>query len=243
MPGLGTAVDAIAIIAGGLIGLTFGRILTARYQETMLAACGLSTLFIGISGAMAGMLVLTDSGFATEGSVMMAVSLVLGSFLGEALNIERLLTRLGNWLKARSGSHDDNSFVGGFVTASLVVSIGAMAVLGPINEGLYGDRSVLYAKSVLDFVFIMLLTLTNGKGCLFSFIPVAIIQGAVTILAGLIRPVMTDQAVAALGMVGSVLITTIGINMVWDKHIRVSNMFPSVVVAIVWAFIAGAFQS
>ena len=237
MPGLGTAVNAAAIIIAGLIGLTFGKGLTERYQETMLSACGLSTLFIGIGGVMSGMLVLTDSGLSTQGSVMMAASLVLGAFIGEAINIEKHMTGFGEWLKRKTGSHGDGSFVGGFVTTSLVVSIGAMAVLGPISEALYGDRSVLYAKSLLDFVFVLLLTLTHGKGCLFSFIPVAIIQGTVTLLAGLIKPIMTPDSIAALGLVGSVLIATIGINMVWDKHIRVSNMFPSVIVAVIWAFI------
>ncbi len=239
MAGLGTAADAAAIIIGGLIGLTFGRKLAPRYQETMLAACGLSILFIGIGGVMAGMLRTAGDGFTTAGSVMLASSLVLGAFIGEAIDIEKHITRLGEWLKARTGSHGDSSFVSGFVTASLVVSIGAMAVLGPINEGIYGDRSVLYAKSILDLILVLLMTLTHGKGCIFSFIPVMVIQGTITLLAGLIRPLMTSQAISALGLVGSVLIASLGINMVWDRHIRVSNMFPSVIIAVAWAFISG----
>ena len=184
MPGLGTIVDAVFIIIGGLIGLT------------------------------------------------------LGAVIGEAINIEKHMTAFGEWLKAKTGSHGDQGFVGGFVAASLVVSIGAMAVLGPINEGLYGDSSVLYAKSILDLILVLLMTLTHGKGCLFSFIPVLIIQGVITLLAGVIKPLMTTEAISALTLVGSVLIATLGINMVWDKHIRVSNMFPSVIVAIIWAFVS-----
>ena len=241
MPGLGTIVDAVFIIIGGLIGLTFGRIFSQRFQETMLAACGLSTFFIGVGGVMSQILVFADGGFSTAGSVMMASSLTIGAVVGEAINIEKHMTHFGEWLKAKSGSHGDTGFVNGFVSASLVVSIGAMAVLGPINEGLYGDHSVLYAKSILDLIFVLLLTLTKGKGCLFSFIPVVIIQGVITILAGFIKPVMTPEAISSLTFVGSVLIATIGINMVWDKHIRVSNMFPSVVVAIIWAFAEGIF--
>ncbi len=239
MPGLGTAVDALFIIIGGLIGMTFGRKLSERYQETMLSACGLSILFIGIGGVMSQMLVFTDGSFTTEGSVMLASSLTIGAFLGEAADIERHMTRFGEWLKARTGSHDDTGFVGGFVSASLVVSIGAMAVLGPINESLYGDSSVLFAKSILDLILVLLMTLTHGRGCIFSFIPVVIVQGIITVLAGLIKPVMTHEAISALSLVGSVLIATLGINMVWDKHIRVSNLFPSVVVAVIWAFAAG----
>lgn len=241
MPGFGTLVDAAATIIGGLIGLTFGKRLTARYQETMLSACGLSILFIGIGGVMAGMLGLKDGSLVAGGSVMLASSLVLGAFIGEAVNIEKHMTRFGEWLKAKTGSHGEEGFVSAFVNASLVVSIGAMAVLGPLNEGLYGDSSVLFAKSILDLILVLLMTLTHGKGCLFSFIPILIVQGLVTLLAGLIRPVMTAEAISALSLVGSVLIAALGINMVWDKHIRVSNLFPSVIVAVIWAFIAASF--
>lgn len=240
MPGLGTIVNGILIIIGGLIGLSFGRVFSSRFQETLLSACGLATFFIGTGGVLSQMLVLSDGKLATGGSIMMISSLIIGSIIGEGINIEKHLTNFGEWLKAKSGSHGDAGFVNGFVSASLVVSIGAMAVLGPINEALYGDHSVLYAKATLDLIFVLLLTLTKGKGCLFSFIPVVIIQGTITILAGVIKPLMTPEAISALTFVGSILIAAIGINMVWDKHIRVSNMFPSVVVAVVWAFIEGS---
>ncbi len=241
MAGLGTVVNALFIIIGGLIGLSFGKIFSERFQETMLYACGLSTFFIGVGGVLSQMLIFADGSLTTGGSVMMISSLIIGSVIGEGLNIEKHLTHFGEWLKTKSGSHGDAGFVNGFVSASLVVSIGAMAVLGPINEALYGDHSVLYAKSMLDLIFVLLLTLTKGKGCLFSFIPVVMIQGVITILAGFIKPLMTQEAISALTFVGSVLIAAIGINMVWDKHIRVSNMFPSVVVAVLWAFIEGSF--
>ena len=240
MPGLGTIIDAAFIIAGGLIGLLFGRRFTERYQETLLSACGLSIFFIGAGGVISQMLVPSGEGFTTAGAVMLASSLTLGALIGEALDIESHMARFGEWLKHRTGSQEDAGFVGGFVSASLVVSIGAMAVLGPINEGIYGDRSVLYAKSILDLILILLMTLTHGKGCIFSFIPVLVIQGAVTVLASLIKPLMIPEAVSGLNLVGSVLIASLGINMVWDRHIRVANMFPSVIVAIIWAFAAEA---
>ncbi len=238
MPGLGTIVDGACIVVGGVIGLLVGRRFSSRFQETLLIACGLSILFIGIAGTVSKMLVFAGSGFSTAGSVMLVSSLTIGGLIGEALNIEKHMTGFGEWLKQKTGSHDDNGFVNGFVSASLVVSIGAMAVLGPINEGLYGDSSVLFAKSVLDLILVLLMTLSHGKGCIFSFIPVVIIQGLVTLLAGLIRPIMTAEAIDALTMVGSVLIAALGINMVLDRHIRVSNLFPSVIVAIIWAFVS-----
>lgn len=235
MPFLGTIVDVFAIIIGGLLGLCFGKRLTEHYQETMLKACGLSIFFIGVGGVVSKMLVFSDGGFTTEGAVMMASSLTLGALIGEALDIDGKMAAFGHWLKKKTGSHDDNSFISGFVNASLVVSIGAMAVLGPINEVIMHDESVLFAKSILDLILILLMTLTNGKGCIFSFIPVFIVQGLVTVLAGFLSPVMTADAVNALSLVGSVLIATLGINMVWDRSIRVSNMFPSVVIAVIWA--------
>ncbi len=237
MPGFGTIVDAVCIIIGGLIGLIIGKRFSSRFQETLLIACGLSILFIGVSGTISQMLVLTDDGFSTAGSVLLVTSLTLGGLIGEGLDIERHMTDFGEWLKKKTGSDNDNCFVNGFVSASLVVSIGAMAVLGPINEGLYGDSSVLYAKSVLDLILVLLMTLSHGKGCIFSFIPVVVIQALVTILAGAIRPIMTAEAIASLTMVGSVLIASLGINMVFDRHIRVSNLFPSVIIAIIWAFV------
>ena len=237
MPFLGTVVDAFAIIIGGFLGLTFGKKLTEHYQETMLKACGLSIFFIGVGGVVSKMLISSDSGFSTGGAVMMASSLTLGALIGEALDIDGKMVKFGEWLKKKTGSHDDNSFVSGFVNASLVVSIGAMAVLGPINEVISHDESVLFAKSILDLILILLMTLTNGKGCIFSFIPVVLVQGMVTVLASLISPVMTASAINALSLVGSVLIATLGINMVWDKSIRVSNMFPSVIVAVIWTLV------
>lgn len=237
MPGFGTIVDAVCIIIGGLIGLIIGKRFSSRFQETLLIACGLSILFIGVSGTISQMLVLTDDGFSTAGSVLLVTSLTLGGLIGEGLDIERHMTDFGEWLKKKTGSDNDNCFVNGFVSASLVVSIGTMAVLGPINEGLYGDSSVLYAKSVLDLILVLLMTLSHGKGCIFSFIPVVVIQALVTILAGAIRPIMTAEAIASLTMVGSVLIASLGINMVFDRHIRVSNLFPSVIIAIIWAFV------
>ncbi len=239
MPGLGTVVDAVFIIIGGLLGLVFGKRFSERFQKSMLDACGLSILFIGIGGVMSQMLEFADGGFSTTGSVMLASSLTLGAIIGEAINIEKHMEHFGEWLKAKTGSHGDAGFVNGFVSASLVVSIGAMAVLGPINEGLYGDSSVLFAKSILDLILILLMTLSHGKGAIFSFIPVVGIQGLITILAGIIKPFMIPEAISSLTFVGSVLIASLGINMVWDKHIRVSNLFPSVIVAVIWAF-AGA---
>jgi uncharacterized membrane protein YqgA involved in biofilm formation len=139
-------------------------------------------------------------------------------------------------LKIKSGNAKDNLFIEGFLTASLTVCVGAMAIVGSIQDGILGDPSTLIAKAVLDFVIIIAMTGSLCKGCAFSAVPVAILQGSVTLLSRLISPLMTDQALANLSMVGSVMIFCVGVNLVWGRKIRVANMLPGLVIAAAFAF-------
>ena len=127
--------------------------------------------------------------------------------------------------------------IGAFVTASLTVCIGAMAIVGSIQDGILGDHATLFAKAVLDLVIIMVMTASMGKGCIFSAIPVGILQGSVTLLARLLQPVFTDAALSNLSLVGSVLVFCVGLNLVWGKKIRVANLLPSLLIAVIWAFL------
>ena len=124
-----------------------------------------------------------------------------------------------------------------FVTASLTVCIGAMAIVGSIQDGILGDYSILAAKAVLDRIIILVMTCSMGKGCIFSAIPVAVFQGSITALAGLIRPLMTEAALGNLSMIGSILIFCVGVNLVWGKKLKVANMLPAVVFAVAAAFL------
>lgn len=124
-----------------------------------------------------------------------------------------------------------------FVTASLTVCIGAMAIVGSIQDGMLGDYSTLAVKSVLDFIIVAIMTCSMGKGCAFSAIPVFVFEGAVTLLARLIAPVMTDAAMARLSLIGSILIFCVGVNLVWGKKFRVANMLPAVVLAIIMEYL------
>ena len=143
----------------------------------------------------------------------------------------------GQWLKKKTGNAKDKGFVEAFVTASLTVCIGAMAIVGSIQDGLSGDYSVLATKAVLDFIIIMVMSCSMGRGAAFSAIPVAIFQGGITALAGLVRPVMTEAALNNLSMVGNVLILCVGINLIWGKKIRVANLLPSILIAVAAAFL------
>ena len=234
---MGTVINAAAIVVGGLLGLLFGRFIKETVQDALTKICGISTLFIGIAGALEGMLRVENGQILSQGGLLTVGCLALGTLAGELLGIEKAFEKFGTWLKEKTGNQGDKSFVGAFVTASLTVCIGAMAIVGSIEDGLTGDYSILATKAVLDLIIILVMTCALGKGCLFSAIPVAVLQGGVTLLAGLLKPIMTETALGNLSMIGSVLIFCVGVNLVWGKKLRVANMLPAVVFAVVFAFL------
>ena len=238
MPGLGTIINTLAIVAGGLLGLLFKNLLTERIETMLVKTLGVCVLFIGTGGTLSQMLRLTDTGaLETAGTMMLIVSFVLGSAMGELLDLEGKFERFGVWLRKKTNNETDTGFLSAFISASLTVCIGAMAIVGAIEDALAGDISLLCAKAALDAVFVLVMTASMGKGCIFSAIPVAILQGAVTILARLIAPVLTDAAIANLSYTGSVMIFCVGLNLVWGKTIKVANMLPTLIFAAVYAFL------
>lgn len=232
---LGTLINTGAIVAGGLFGLLFGKLIRKRHQETLTAACGIGTMFIGIAGAMNYML--RHDQLPGGGSMLLVICLALGGLIGEIINIEALFERFGEWLKRKTGNAKDQGFVGGFVTASLTVCIGAMAIMGSIQDGISGDWSTLGAKAILDLIIIMVMTCSLGKGCIFSAVPVFLWEGSLTLLAQAIRPVITYLAMSYLSLVGSVLIFCVGLNLIRDRKIRVANLLPAVFLAVIAAFL------
>ncbi|MBR1671523.1 MAG: DUF554 domain-containing protein [Fretibacterium sp.] len=237
MIGLGTIINTLAITAGGILGYLFGGLLSERHQDTLSKTCGVCVLFIGLGGALEKMLIIEGDAIHSGKSMLIVACLALGALIGELINIEGAFEAFGEWLKRKTGSAGDKKFVDGFVTASLTVCIGAMAIVGAIQDGILGDYSILATKSVLDLIIIMVMTCSFGKGCIFSAIPVACFQGGVTFLARLIRPIMTDAALSNLSLVGSILIFCVGLNLVWGKKISVGNLLPSIVIAVIIAFI------
>ncbi len=231
MIGLGTIINTAAIVLGGVLGALFGRFLNNSTQDTLTKVCGVSTLFIAISGA------LKEMNSLGGGELLIIGCLAIGAVIGELLDIEGAFERLGQWLKVKSGNARDGGFVDAFVTASLTVCIGAMAVVGSIQDGLLGDYSILATKAVLDLIIIMVMSSSLGRGAVFSAVPVAALQGSITALAGLLRPVMTELALSNLSLVGNVLIFCVGINLVWGKKIKVANLLPAIILAVVAAFL------
>lgn len=234
---MGTVINCLAIVVGGLLGLLFGKFMNPRLQDGLTKACGISVLFIGIAGCLEKMFTVADSGVTAGGTMLLVGCLALGTLIGELINIEAGFERFGQWLKQKTGNAKDGGFVDAFVTASFTVCIGAMAIVGAIEDGISGDWSVLAAKAVLDLIIIMIMTCAMGKGCIFSAIPVALLQGAVTVLASLLAPLMTATALGNLSLVGSALIFCVGVNLVWGKTLRVANMLPAVLLAILAAFL------
>ena len=237
MPGLGTIINVAAIVAGGLIGLLFGKFMKPRFQDTLMKSCGVCVIFVGIAGVLTKMLTVENGAITADGTLMMIASLAIGSVIGELINFERLFEKFGEWLKVKTGNSKEKSFVNAFVTASFTVCIGAMAIVGAIEDGISRDPSTLILKAILDMIIICIMTASLGKGCLFSAIPVGLLQGSVTALAGLIRPLLTEPALNNLSLIGSVLIFCVGVNLVFDKKFKVANMLPAVLVAVIWGLI------
>ena len=237
MTGTGTIINSAAIVAGGLAGHFTGKLFRQDQQDALTRTCGISVLFIAIAGAMQGMLHIDGGKIVSGRSMLVVLCLALGTVIGEMIGIERGFEVFGEWLKQKTGNSGDQQFVGAFVTASLTVCIGAMAIVGAIQDGISGDFSTLAVKSVLDFIIIMVMTSSLGKGCAFSAIPVFLFEGSVTLLARLIAPVMTETATAYLSLVGSILIFCVGLNLVWGKKVRVANMLPAVILAVLAAYL------
>lgn len=234
MTGLGTIVNVAAIIVGGCLGLIFKGGLKERFREIMMQACGLAVVFIGAAGAFE-MIFTVDGGGLTSGHTMLIViSLVLGGLAGELINIEKRLDSVGEKLKRLVRAGDDNRFVDGFVTASLVFCVGAMAICGPIDEALTGDSSTLFVKSILDGIMVMVLASVYGVGTLFSALAVGIYQGIFTVFGSFISGFITDSLISTLSGIGSVLIFSVGVNLLWPKKIRVGNFLPALLVPVIY---------
>ena len=237
MIGLGTLYNALGVVFGGLLGLLIGQRLSEDFHETLLKVTGVAVFVLGIAGTLEKMLVVQGSHVESHGSMMLILSLVIGTVIGELLKIEEGFERLGTWLKEKTGNQGDTSFVDAFMTTALTICIGAMAVVGAVQDGLTGDTSTLLAKAILDMVIVLVLTVSKGKGAIFAVVPLVILQGLITLLAHLIAPIMTPQALSNLSLVGSSLILCVGINLIWGKRIKVANLLPAVLIAIIWAFV------
>lgn len=234
MFGLGTIVNTVAVVVGGLLGLLLKNGIAKKFEAILMQALGLATIFIGASGVLKYMLVVEDGILATQGTMLLIFSLVIGCLLGQLLDIESKMETLGIKLKAAVRIKNDNRFVEGFVTTSLIVCVGAMAIVGAMQDGLSGDSSMLVAKALLDFALVAILASAYGVGPIFSAIPIFVYQGAITCIAALFGEVISPSLIEQLSFVGSALIFCVGVNLVREKTFRVANMLPALLIPVLW---------
>ena len=228
----GTIVNAVAIVVGSLIGLLFKRGIPERINTAIIKAEGIAILVIGLNGVLTAMLTVSAGGkLQADGAVLLLISLAVGCVVGELLRIEDRLNNLSNALERKLKA---TNFAKGFITASLVYVIGAMGIVGAINDGLTGDSTVLFTKALLDGITSIVLASTFGSGVAFSAIPVFVYQGVIAMLARFIAPYATDEPIRLLSMVGYALVMTIGFNFLADTKVRVANLLPALVIPILY---------
>jgi uncharacterized membrane protein YqgA involved in biofilm formation len=243
MVGLGTLANMAAIIFGASIGMLLKGFLKQRFQETIMNALGLAVMFIGISGALQGLFVINKNGLETANMMLMIVSLALGAFIGELIDIETRLDRMGEFIKKslKVKGEKGRNFVEGFVSSSLLFCIGAMAIIGSLKDGLSGDASMLYAKGFIDGTVAIFFASTLGIGVFFSIIPLGIYQGVITLSAKYIEPYLSDRLIQNISFIGSILIFGIGINMIFGKKIKCGNLLPAVLIPVAYEAIQKLF--
>lgn len=244
MPGLGVIVNVVAIVVGTAIGLVFGGLIHDRMRDTAFRAIGLSTIVIGAGMAIGGLNTLGKSHMGDYAPLVLVGALVLGGIIGEALRIEYYLEQFGHWLQGLAGkmpflaptpktdepNAKGHTLVEGFVTASLLFCVGAMTVLGSIQDGL-GNPSTLYLKATLDGVASIALASTLGVGVGLSILPVIVIQGGIALGASSMRGVVTPEVIAAIQATGGALILGIGFDLAGIKRLPVGNLLPSILLA------------
>ena len=229
MPGLGTLINMLAIIVGGLIGLTARNYLNQRLLDNLMVAMSACIIFIGLAGAVKESLLF-------DGQTLVVTNLMIGTVIGEIIDLDKKLEEFGAWLRVKSKNEGEGTFTQGFLAASFTVCIGAMSIIGSIKDAT-GDPSILLAKAMMDGIIVMIMTTTMGKGCIYAAIPVGIVQGLVTLLAFFIAPWLTDQALSNISLTGSIMIFLIGVSLLTNKRFRIANMLPTLVVAAVWAWL------
>ena len=218
---LGVIINTLTVVLGSTVGMLFSKFISEKYTSAIMTAIGLCTLYIGFDGALAG-----------ENTLVLILSLVIGTALGTPLGIDDGISKLGSFIEKKFKNTDKKASVAqGFVTSSLLFCIGSMTIVGSLNAGISGDNTLLLIKSVLDLISSCVLASSMGIGVLCSAIFVFVFQGGLVMLAGLIGPFLSASAQAELICTGSVMIIALGLNLIGVTKIKVANMLPALVLA------------
>lgn len=229
---IGTLVNAGAIVVGGTVGLLLKKGISKNYEESMNKALGIAVVVIGLNGIISTMISADGAGvLSSGGELLLVMSLVIGTFLGEFFKIDDRLNSLSEKVEKKFNL---SSFAQSFVNGTLIYCVGAMAIIGSLNDGLYGDTSVLFVKSLLDGVSAIVLSATLGGGVIFSAIPILIYQGSITLLAGVLEPILAGELLSQICMVGYCLVVCIGFNFLGLPKIKTANMLPAILIPPLW---------
>ncbi|MBQ8150429.1 MAG: DUF554 domain-containing protein [Clostridia bacterium] len=222
---IGTLINCAAIILGSAVGLLFRKGMSKKISNTVMQGVGLCVILIGLSGAL-----------ETQNTLLVIISMVLGGIVGSWIDIDDKMNRLGAFAqrKLTRGDDENNTFAKGFVTASLIFCVGAMAVVGSLESGIQGDHSTLIAKSMLDGITSMILASTLGIGVMLSAVPILLYQGSIALLGTVIAPFLSTEVITEMSAVGGLLITGIGVNMLLEKDIKVANMLPAILIPFLY---------
>jgi len=234
MTGLGTLVNMAAILIGSGLGLLLKNGIPKRLQTTISSAVGLCLIFVGITGAIKGLMNVSGTTFETKDTLVVVICMAVGAAIGEWLDLEQKMENLGDWVKSKlpRGASTSN-FTEAFVSTSLVFCIGAMAIVGSIEDSLNHDYTILFTKAVMDGVLSIVFAASLGIGAAFSMFPVGIYQGSITLLAGLVKPYLTDLMIGRLSCIGSILIFALGLNLTIGTKIKITNLLPAVFLPVI----------
>ena len=227
---LGPIANAAAIVVCSLIGCFFVKKMPSRIEEIVMKALGLFVIYIGIKGALDNQRVL-----------LMLMSLVIGAVIGEFINIDGLINRLGAWAekKLNLGGGGERSFAKAFTSTSILYCTGSIIILGSIQSGLTGNHDLLFMKSVLDGVGSLVFAASMGIGVAFSAIPLFICEAVIVLISGAVKDYLTDDIVREMSAIGSMLIAAIGFNFLGIKEIKVANFIPAIFIPLVYMLIEG----
>lgn len=227
---IGTLINTVLVLIGGGLGLLLRKGIPERIRDTIMQGLALTVMLIGIQGAI-----------KTNDVLCVIVSIVVGGLIGGLLDIEKQLDKLGQFAEKKLSS-EEGSVAKGFVTASLIFCVGAMAIVGAMDSGIRGDHSTLIAKGVIDAVTSVFLAATLGPGVLLSAVAILIYQGAIALLSIWIAPILTDTVICEMGATGGLLVLGIGFNLLFpNQKIKVGNLLPAIFVPLIYIPIAGLF--
>lgn len=230
----GTLVNCVAVIIGGLIGLLFKKGIKSEHADSINRALGLAVLIIGMNGVIANMFTVDSGKISSSGELLLVVFLVVGTLIGELLKIDE---RFGRFCNKIENKFQTKGFASGFINGTVLFCVGAMSIIGSINDGLTGDSSILFVKSALDAVNAVIFGATLGFGVIFTCIPMLIYQGGISLLAGTLSGVLQGELLEQICMVGYAIIMAIGLNFLLEKKFKTLNMVPALILPVVYHYI------